>query len=116
MGYRICVDGFGKIEHAEIESSPLTLFVGDNNSGKSYLLSLIWALHSGTQLNVLLGGDVKNESSMEIRNIVSEQLKLVQNGMYTEFEMETKDLVDVINVLMEKIRMHLYEISLIRLM
>lgn len=38
------VEDFGKIESADITVSPLTLFVGDNNSGKSYLLSLIYGL------------------------------------------------------------------------
>ena len=43
MAYKLIVENYGKIERAEIEVTPLTLFVGDNNSGKSYLLSLIWA-------------------------------------------------------------------------
>lgn len=40
----LSIKKFGKIEKADIELSPLTLFVGDNNSGKSYLLSLIWGI------------------------------------------------------------------------
>ena len=41
MGYwKLIVEKFGKIERAEIELAPMTLLVGDNNSGKSYLLSL----------------------------------------------------------------------------
>lgn len=38
------VKNFGKIREANIEISPLMLFVGDNNSGKSYLMSLLWGL------------------------------------------------------------------------
>lgn len=38
------VKNFGKIKEAEIELAPFTLFIGDNNSGKSYLLNLIWGL------------------------------------------------------------------------
>lgn len=38
------VENFGKIESADIEVSPMMLFVGDNNSGKSYLMSLLWEL------------------------------------------------------------------------
>lgn len=41
MQRRFIIEKFGKIERAEIQVSPLTLFVGDNNSGKSYLLSLL---------------------------------------------------------------------------
>ena len=43
--WKLSVEGFGKIKKAEIELAPMTLFVGDNNSGKSYLLSLAWAMH-----------------------------------------------------------------------
>lgn len=42
MKRKLIIEDFGKIKQAEIEISPLTLFVGDNNSGKSYLLSLIF--------------------------------------------------------------------------
>lgn len=44
MHWRLKVSGYGKIDSAEIETAPLTLFVGDNNSGKSYLMSLLWAI------------------------------------------------------------------------
>ena len=38
------VEGLGKIEKADIRIAPLMLFVGDNNSGKSYLMSLLWGI------------------------------------------------------------------------
>jgi AAA15 family ATPase/GTPase len=38
----IHVKNFARIKEAAIELAPLTLFVGDNNSCKSYLSSLIW--------------------------------------------------------------------------
>lgn len=44
--WKLIVEDFGKIKSAEIEVAPLTLFVGDNNSGKSYLLSLIWGIRN----------------------------------------------------------------------
>ena len=40
------VKNFAKIKEAEIELAPFTLFVGDNNSGKSYLASLVWYISS----------------------------------------------------------------------
>lgn len=47
MEYRkIYIENFGKIRSAEIELAPMLLFVGDNNSGKSYLTSLIWGLQN----------------------------------------------------------------------
>lgn len=46
MQHRLIIEKFGKIERAEIQVSPLTLLVGDNNSGKSYLLSLLWGIYA----------------------------------------------------------------------
>lgn len=46
MGWKLKVSGYGKIGNAEIEVAPLTLFVGDNNSGKSYLMSLLWGIQN----------------------------------------------------------------------
>ena len=40
------VKNFAKIKEAEIELAPFTLFVGDNNSGKSYLASLVWYIRN----------------------------------------------------------------------
>lgn len=42
--WKLVVENYGKIKSAEIEVAPLTLFVGDNNSGKSYLMSLLWGI------------------------------------------------------------------------
>lgn len=44
MGWTLTVEDFGRIERAEVEVRPLMLFVGDNNSGKSYLASLLWGI------------------------------------------------------------------------
>lgn len=38
------VENFARIKEADIEISPLMCFVGDNNSGKSYMMSLLWGL------------------------------------------------------------------------
>ena len=46
------VKGLGKIESATIELAPLTLFVGDNNSGKSYLMTVLYGLFD---LETILG-------------------------------------------------------------
>ena len=39
------IDDFGPIKSAKIEFRPLTVLVGANNTGKSYLTTLIYALH-----------------------------------------------------------------------
>lgn len=46
MKSRIIIEDFGKIKHAELEMKSMMLFIGDNNSGKSYLMSLLWGLSS----------------------------------------------------------------------
>ena len=38
------VENFAKIKKASVKISPLMCFVGDNNSGKSYLMSLLWGI------------------------------------------------------------------------
>ena len=48
--WRVHVEGLGKIKEADIDTKPFTLFVGDNNSGKSYLMTLIWGIYSCNQV------------------------------------------------------------------
>lgn len=38
--------GFGRIKEANVKLSPLTILVGRNNTGKSYLAALLWAVRS----------------------------------------------------------------------
>ena len=38
------VENFARIESADIEMAPLMCFIGDNNSGKSYVMALLWGL------------------------------------------------------------------------
>lgn len=42
--WSVHVKQFGKIEEATVEVAPMTLFIGDNNSGKSYMMTLIYGL------------------------------------------------------------------------
>jgi hypothetical protein len=49
--WTLVVEGLGRIERAEVRIHPFMLFVGENNSGKSYLASLLWGL-------VSLGGEL----------------------------------------------------------
>ena len=45
MNTYIHVKNFGPIEKAEIDLRPLTVFVGESNTGKTYLAALLYALH-----------------------------------------------------------------------
>lgn len=42
--WKLHVEGLGKIREADVEIHPLMLFVGDNDSGKSQMASLLWGL------------------------------------------------------------------------
>ncbi|MCG9133014.1 AAA family ATPase [Candidatus Poribacteria bacterium] len=45
MDIHIDVKNFGPIEKAKIDLRPLTVFVGESNTGKTYLAALIYAFH-----------------------------------------------------------------------
>ena len=38
------VERIGKIAKADIRIAPLIFFIGDNNSGKSYIMTILWGL------------------------------------------------------------------------
>jgi len=38
------IENFARIESADIEIAPLLCFIGDNNSGKSYIMTLLWGI------------------------------------------------------------------------
>lgn len=93
------VKNFAKIKEAEIELAPFTLFIGDNNSGKSYLASLIWYIQNPdffkyfddykefTLLNKLSANILDNEN---FETIISKDLLI--------------EIIDGINNILEKKR------------
>lgn len=44
----VTVADFGRVAQATIKFAPLTVLVGRNNTGKSYIASLLWAVRSGS--------------------------------------------------------------------
>jgi hypothetical protein len=51
--WTLSVEDFGPIKSASVTLAPFTVFTGHNNTGKSYMASLIWAaLNSSTILNL----------------------------------------------------------------
>ncbi|MCB9737284.1 MAG: hypothetical protein H6745_32280, partial [Deltaproteobacteria bacterium] len=40
----LSVEDFGRVKRADLRLKPLTLLVGENNTGKSWLASLVWGL------------------------------------------------------------------------
>lgn len=104
MKNRFIIEEFGKIRQAEIETAPLTLFVGDNNSGKSYLLSLLWAIYTADEKSVLFSGlpELKCSSYSEISEKISH---LMQNSMESqgqEIKISSVKFLQVLNTMLEK--------------
>ena len=59
----LSVKNFGPIVEAEIDLRPLTVFVGPSNTGKSYLATLIYALHKVFGANPDSTGLIRREKS-----------------------------------------------------
>ncbi len=87
---RLAVENFGPIREGEVEFKPLTVFIGPNNSGKSYMTTLLYALtqaltgHIGTGYSALFStadmqafypnelSDTDSKALNEWRQIVSD--------------------------------------------
>ena len=68
------IEDFAKIKEADIQINSLMCFVGDNNSGKSYVMSLLWGL-------LTLGKDIfpKTPPDSKTYKKCEEWLKSVKN-------------------------------------
>lgn len=98
MDYTIYVEGFGKIKKADIKVSPLTLFVGDNNSGKSYMLSLVWAFHSPEMQSILLRGADEIEAFIKIVDDIDRALQ----SNAEQLVIAGNIVAEIFNILLEK--------------
>ena len=90
------VENFGKIKQADIEISPLMLFVGDNNSGKSYLMSLLWGL-------LTIGSDMFSFKNCNLNSYIRCDTWLVENiGVEVEIKDDKLDMfIDWFNDLLK---------------
>ena len=98
MKYTIHVEDFGKIKKASIKVAPLTLLVGDNNSGKSYLLSLIWAFQSFEMHHILFLGIEQASGFKEL----AEKISLFIEGKLTEVKVASDDFLSILNELLQR--------------
>ena len=104
VGWRLRVSGYGKIESAEIETAPMTLFVGDNNSGKSYLMSLLWGIRNlGEELLYADENAEKTEADARLSCWVKKQVEMArEQGVYTVPASEIGDELQI--VLQERVK------------
>ncbi|MCT4584473.1 MAG: AAA family ATPase [Peptostreptococcaceae bacterium] len=75
LKWKLKVENFGKIKSACIEPSPLMIFLGDNNSGKSYLMSLIWGLMKNYTHIFLKEDNYKLESYKNLEEVIDNVLE-----------------------------------------
>lgn len=81
--WKLCVEDYGKIKSAEIECAPLTLIVGDNNCGKSYLMSLLWGIKNYGAIHLFEKRDKEevSEEEKQLKDWIFQQINLAfDNG------------------------------------
>ncbi len=97
MEHRLIIEKFGKIERAVIQAAPFTLFVGDNNSGKSYLLSLLWGIYSEDEWSVLFEDLEEQKLYREICERISSLVLGLEEGPNQEIRISSEKLLKVLN-------------------
>ena len=103
------VKNFAKIKEAEIELAPFTLFIGDNNSGKSYLMTLIYGLMKYTSNIVNIIFENKKllnsiEEYSKVKNIIDNYInslnfsKTVQLDIEEDITLKEYEIIEFINL------------------
>lgn len=98
--WTVHVTDFGKIKDANIQVKPLTLFIGENNSGKSYLMTLIYGL-----LNIKIyfesyRYDEAAPAYLECCNVLDRMLE--QDGEYVLKSEEIELFNELLNEMLKK--------------
>ena len=91
MDIHIDVKNFGPIEKAEIDLRPLTVFVGESNTGKTYLAALIYALHQH------FGGISKLSWADSVPSYFDFLSRLYPPGRRKEMEQEMLEVFEKLN-------------------
>ena len=124
----IYVKNFAKIKDAEIELSPFILFVGDNNSGKSYLASLVWYIQNIDLLYKFykdkdypkiesldnLSNKVINESISSVKidnNIINDIIKTINNILKSNKEIILNAIFNYSNIKIDEFYILQYEMD-----
>ena len=99
------VKNFAKIKEAEIELAPFTLFVGDNNSGKTYLSTLVYALIKYTSKTIYdifeYTDEIKN--SEEYKKVINLINNIIEKNEKVSLTFENKeDVIKLFNYLLNR--------------
>lgn len=103
MRYNLIVEDFGKIKQANIEVSPLTLIVGDNNSGKSYLLSLLWGLYSAGHDSFLFRNleELEIDGYKELYSKIEDMVEASKSEVEIEISFHMDEFIKILNAILE---------------
>lgn len=101
MEHWLVIEKFGKIERAKLQVAPFTLFVGDNNSGKSYLLSLLWGIYTADETSVLFS-NLRSEAYDKVYGMVCDSLYHSTEGGKQEIEIPSVTFLEILNGALEQ--------------
>lgn len=99
MKWKLKIKNFGKIKDAEIHDSSLRFIVGNNNSGKSYLMTLLWGIEKIT--DDILG----DKNDIDLSTWISEENynQILNGGQYEFYFLDYKDIISCyINLFLQK--------------
>ncbi len=105
---KLYVKNFAKIKEAEIELAPFTLFVGDNNSGKSYLMTLVYHLfkYDGKVIDIIFKDEKiveELEEYKKAKDIIDNRIRTLDFDEYIDMSLEEFNIfIDLFNVLLNK--------------
>ena len=88
----ISVENFGPIEKADIDLRPLTIFVGESNTGKTYLATLIYTLHQYFKDFRYVPWTYNSVAQIKFEN------RLRDPSEENQFKLE-EDIADLLNIL-----------------
>jgi predicted ATPase len=93
--WSLYLKNFGKIRQTTVDLSPFMLFVGENNTGKSYIVSLLWG--------VLTEGDLvlrkRSSSSLNFKSLFTKLKEDKRLILTNEIQQE---IIDFYNELLEQ--------------
>jgi len=90
--WTVHVTDFGRIKKADIEVAPLTLFVGDNNSGKSYMMTLIYGILNLRFFFDDYFSDINYEYFNQCCEVIDKFVKLPEGKRMEEYRLDRKEI------------------------
>lgn len=101
------VENLGKVSKADIDLKPLTIFIGKNGSGKTYVASALWAYVSyiksiENNVSEFIPTDIFEKYNRKIEKTVS-QIEFLPNNT-DWFKIEKEDLERITDYLFKKIQ------------